>query len=320
VREFFEFKARALGIEEFKSFDFLAPLQGSPQKHPFGMSKELVLEAFGRFDPELRDIAERFFEGRIDAYPRAGKYGGAYCWSINPDDPAFILLNHNDRLDDVFTLAHELGHGVHAELMRSQPPVNYGHSTPLAETASVFAEMLLADFLLERADASTKRELLCQLLEKAASTLYRQVQITRWEILAHEERAKGVVSSQRYGELWLEIYRDTFGDAMQSIPEDCWGWIGIPHVIRHRFYCYSYAFGMLLVLALFKRYKLEGSSFVPKFKALLASGRSATPQELLARLDIDTRDPTFWQGGFDVIKGWLEELKAGEKVKGERSK
>jgi oligoendopeptidase F len=315
VREFFEFKARALGIKDFKSFDFLAPIQGSQEKYPFAKSKDLVLEAFRRFDPGLLGIVEGFFEGRIDAYPRAGKYGGAYCWGSNPNDPAFILLNHNNRLDDVFTLAHELGHGIHTELLRSQPPVNYGHSTPLAETASIFSEMLLADLLLERADPTTKRMLLCELLEKAASTLYRQVMITRWEILAHEERAKGVVSSQRYGELWLEIYCDTFGDAMQPIPEDQWGWIAIPHVIRHRFYCYSYAFGMLLVLALYQRYKLEGANFVPKFKALLASGCSATPQELLARLEIDTRDPTFWQGGFDVIKGWLEELKVGENAK-----
>ncbi len=309
IRKFFEFKARSLNIEDFSTFDFIAPMTSASKTYPFEYSKALVLEAFSRFDPELTAIAQGYFEGRIDAHPRAGKYSGAYCWPSNPGDPAFILLNHSDQLDDVFTLAHELGHGVHAELSRSQPPVNFGHTTPLAETASVFAEMLLADLLLERADADTKRELLVGLLEKAAGTIYRQVLITRWELLAHAERANGVVSSERYGQLWLETYADVYGDALRTTDEDHWGWIAIPHVIRHRFYCYSYAFGMLLVLALYRRYKLEGASFVPKYKALLASGCSASPQELLAKLEIDTRDPGFWQSGFDVIHGWFEELK-----------
>jgi oligoendopeptidase F len=272
--------------------------------------RTLVLQAFAGFDKELQDLAADFFNGRIDTHSRVGKRGGAYCWGSNPYDPAFILLNHNDRLDDVFTLAHELGHGVHHELSRQQKPVSSGHTTSLAETASTFAEMLLADVLLEKADPKQKREILSGLLEKAAGTLYRQVQITQWEIAAHSERAKGVVSSARYGELWLEKFKDFFGDAVQPVDGDVWAWASIPHVLNYRFYCYSYAFGMLLVLALYQQYKREGAaSFAPKYKRLLASGSRAKPAELLAEMGINTRDPAFWDGGFALVRGWLEEFK-----------
>jgi oligoendopeptidase F len=310
LQEYCREKAKILGIEDFSSFDVLAPLEASSEKFDIEHGRTLVLESFGRFDGELQTLAADFFEGRIDTFPKVGKRGGAYCWGTNPADPAFILLNHNDRLDDVFTLAHELGHGVHHELSRVQKPVNSGHTTSLAETASTFAEMLLADVLLEQATTSQKREILSGLLEKAAGTLYRQVQITRWELAAHSERAKGVVSSQRYGQLWLETFKDFFGDAVQPVAGDAWAWSSIPHVLNYRFYCYSYAFGMLLVLALYQQYKKEGAaSFAPKYKRLLASGNRAKPAELLAEMGINTRDPAFWDSGFAVVRGWLEEFK-----------
>jgi oligoendopeptidase F len=303
-------KAKILGIEDFSSFDILAPIEAGNEKFDIEQGRTLVLEAFGRFDPELQSLAADFFLGRIDTFPRVGKRGGAYCWGTNPNDHAFILLNHNDRLDDVFTLAHELGHGVHHELSRVQKPVNSGHTTSLAETASTFAEMLLADVLLEQASPSQKREILSGLLEKAAGTLYRQVQITQWELAAHNERAKGVVSSQRYGELWLEKFKDFYGDAVQPVAGDVWAWSSIPHVLNYRFYCYSYAFGMLLVLALYQQYKREGAAtFAPKYKRLLSSGNRAKPAELLAEIGINTRDPAFWESGFAVVRGWLEEFK-----------
>ena len=234
-----------------------------------------------------------------------------FCSSFDPRESAFILLNFNSRLDDVFTLAHELGHGLHAELSRSQRPANFGHSTPLAETASIFCEMLLADHLLKGADDATRRNILQDLLEKASTTLFRQVQITQWELAAHAERAKGMVSSERYGQLWLETYAQTYGDAVQPTPADCWGWIVIPHVVSYRFYCYSYAYGMLIVLSLFNLYKRQGAAdFAPKYLEFLSSGESATPQELMQRLGVDLSDTTFWNGGFAVIEGWLEQFRA----------
>jgi oligoendopeptidase F len=311
LQEFFTVKAKVLGISDFSSFDMLAPLEAVDDNVEFAKGKELVLEAFGRFDKELHDLSLDFFNGRIDVKSRAGKRGGAYCWGTNPNDPAFILLNYNDRLDDVFTLAHELGHGVHHELSRIQKPVNSGHTTSLAETASTFAEMLLADVLLETATPIQKRDILAGLLEKAAGTLFRQVQITQWELKAHEERARGVVSSQRYSEIWLETCKAMYGDAVQFTDGDAWAWASIPHTLNYRFYCYSYAFGMLLVLALYQQYKLEGAnSFAPKYKRFLASGNKASPAELLGELGINTKDPSFWESGFAVVKDWLVQFKA----------
>jgi oligoendopeptidase F len=311
LQEFFRLKAKALDLSDFSSFDMLAPLTNDTRPYPYTESQQLVLEAFAKFHPRAVEITQGFFDGnRVDVNPRAGKRGGAYCSSFDPRDPAFLLLNHNDRLDDVFTLAHELGHGIHAELSRTQNPTNAGHSTPLAETASIFCEMLLADHLLENADDATRRNLLQDLLEKAATTLYRQVQITRWELLAHAERAKGIVTSGRYGELWLESFKDTYGDAVKPTDGDRWGWIGIPHVVNYRFYCYSYAYGMLIVLSLYNLYKEQGSSFAPKYLEFLSAGERASPQALMADLGVDLNDPGFWNGGFKVIEGWLEGFRA----------
>jgi oligoendopeptidase F len=311
IQEFFGIKAKLLGITDFSSFDILAPLEAVDEIFSFPQGQELVLKAFENLDPTIKDLAADFFNGRIDVLPRGGKRGGAYCWGSNPADPAFILLNYNERMDDVFTLAHELGHGVHHELSRIQKPVNSGHTTSLAETASTFAEMLLADVLLETATPIQKREILAGLLEKAASTLFRQVQITQWELKAHTERGQGVVSSARYSELWLETLKDIYGQSVQFTEGDKWAWASIPHTLNYRFYCYSYAFGMLLVLALYQQYKLEGAAtFAPKYKRFLASGNKASPAVLLAELGIDTKDPKFWESGFAVVKSWCDQFKA----------
>ena len=311
LQEFFKLKAKVLGIEDFMSYDILAPLTADSKAYPYAEAQALVLEAFAAFDPRMVQITRGFFDGgRVDVPPRPGKCGGAYCSGFDPREPAFLLLNHNDRLDDVFTLAHELGHGIHAELSRVQRPSNFGHSTPLAETASIFCEMLLADHLLNGADDATRRNILQDLLEKASTTLFRQVQITQWELGAHALRAQGIVSSERYGQLWLNTFAQTYGDAVQPTPADRWGWIVIPHVINYRFYCYSYAYGMLIVLALYNLYKQQGAAvFAPKYLEFLSSGESATPQELMQRLGVDLDDPEFWNGGFAVIKDWLEQFK-----------
>lgn len=311
VQAYYPLKARLLGITEFMSFDTLAPFEDSPKRYSFPEARDLVLEAVNAFSPELAALCTAFFdEHRIDVLPRPGKRGGAFCSSFCPDDHAFILTNFNGRLDDVFTLAHELGHGVHAELSRTQNATNFGHSLPLAETASTFLEMVLLDHLMKRADERTRRDLLANLLEDAIGTIYRQVQITRWEQLAHAERALGVVSSGRYGELWLETYRRIYGDAVAPTALDQWGWIGIPHVVGSRFYCYSYAFGNLLVYALYERYRQEGQAFVPKYLEFLSAGESDTPEALVAKLGVDVVDVNFWQSGFEFLKRQLGAFQA----------
>jgi oligoendopeptidase F len=310
LQEFFLVKAKVLGIPDFSSFDMLAPLETSETTYTYEQAQKLILEAFARFSPKLEEIAQAFFEeNRVDLNPRAGKRGGAFCSSFTPSHHAYILTNYTGKLDDVFTLAHELGHGIHAELSRSLKMVNFGHSLPLAETASVFCEMLLMDYLLEISPASDRRALIAKLLEDVASTCYRQIQITRWEQLAHQERASGIVSSARYSELWLETVKRFYGDTVKQTDGDRLGWIGIPHVVSYRFYCYAYAFGMLLVFALFRQYKRKGASFVPKYLKFLSSGESASPEELVAQMEVQLSDPNFWQNGFDYVSELLEEFK-----------
>jgi oligoendopeptidase F len=310
LQEFFQVKAKVLGIGDFSSFDMYAPLEASETKYTYEQAQSLILKAFARFSPTLEALALAFFkENRIDLNPREGKRGGAFCSSFTPTHNAYILTNFTGKLDDVFTLAHELGHGVHAELSRGLKMVNYGHSLPLAETASVFCEMILMDYLLEVAPVNERRALVAKLLEDVASTCYRQIQITRWEQLAHQERAKGVVSSQRYSELWSDTIKRFYGDSVIQTSGDRWGWIGIPHVISYRFYCYAYAFGMLMVFALFRQYKLEGESFVPKYIKFLSSGQIANPEELVAGMGVNLSDQNFWQNGFDYVAELLEEFK-----------
>jgi oligoendopeptidase F len=310
LQDFFQTKAKVLGISDFSSFDMYAPLEASETKYTYEQAQQLILKAFARFSPKLEALALAFFkEQRVDLNPRDGKRGGAFCSSFTPTHNAYILMNFTGKLDDVFTLAHELGHGVHAELSRSLKMVNFGHSLPLAETASVFCEMLLMDYLLETAPVSERRALIAKQLEDVASTCFRQIQITRWEQLAHAERAKSIVSSARYCELWSDTVKRFYGDSVAQTEGDRWGWIGIPHVVSYRFYCYAYAFGMLMVFALYRQYKLEGEAFVPKYIKFLSSGQSTNPEKLVSQMGMNLSDANFWQNGFDYVAELLEEFK-----------
>ncbi len=309
LQQYFSWKAKRLGITDFSTIDLLAPLAENPKTYGFDEAKTLVLRAFARFHPDFEKLARAFFdEGRIDVRPRPGKRGGAFCSSFSPHDHAYVLLNYQDRLDDVMTLAHELGHGLHAELSRVQNPTNYGHSTPLAETASIFCEMLVVDALLENADAETQRDMAAHVLEDAAATIYRQIHITTWEQKAHAECAMGIVTSARFSELWLAEFKKYYGDVVAPTPGDAWGWIGIPHVIGYRFYCYSYAFGNLLVFALYQRYKTEGPEFAARYHKFLSAGEKADPVALVSELGVDLNDQDFWQSGFDYLRSLLKLL------------
>jgi oligoendopeptidase F len=209
----------------------------------------------------------------------------------------------------VATLAHELGHGVHFVLSGGQNLFHYNAPLPFAETASVFGEMLLTRHLLDREqDPRVKIELLCAKLEDIIATTFRQNVLTRFEIASHQRRAQGLLSPDDYSELWWKHNAALFGDAVTMIPAYRWGWSYIGHFIHARFYCYSYVFGELLVLALYRKYKEEGAAFVPRYLDLLRGGGSRPPQELLDPLGIDLTDPEFWQKGYDFVAELLEEL------------
>ena len=308
AQRWYAYKAAVLSLPDFSSFDTLAPLDSTPRPVTFEEARDMVLQAMNAFSPRAGEIASQFFAGRIDVLPRPGKRGGAFCSSFAPHEHAFVLTNFNGRLDDAFTLAHELGHGLHAELGRDQRLVNYGHSLPLAETASTFNEMLLADWLLKDADESVRRDLMAQRVQDAVNTILRQVQITRWEQRAHEARAAGVVTSDGYSELWMREWTKLHGDSVAPVPGERWGWSVIPHVVNSRFYCYSYAFGMLLVMALFQQYTANKTEFVPRYLDFLAASNSRTPTDLLAGLGVNAQDPRFWQGGFDYLWSVLSDL------------
>ncbi len=311
ARDYFRLKQQLLGLAEMKNTDLYAPLGQSRRSVAFGEARELVLTAFAGFSPALAETAAAFFdERRIDVAPRPGKTGGAFCMGMMPDQAPYVLLNYTGNLRDVATLAHELGHGVHFALAQQQNLFHYNAPLPFAETASVFGEMLLTRHLLEReSDPQVKIELLCAKLEDIIATTFRQTVLTRFELAAHRQRAEGLLSPDDYGRLWWEENAKLFGDAVTMIEPYRWGWSYISHFIHARFYCYSYVFGELLVLALYQKYLEEGSAFVPKYLELLSQGGSRKPQEMLAPLGIDLAGPDFWQKGYDFVRGLLEELR-----------
>ncbi len=317
AQEYFELKRQLLGLEQMKNTDIYAPLGGESRQVPFAEAEALVLEAFGGFSPQLAELAQGFFaERRIDLLPKAGKTGGAFCMGMMPGYDPYVLLNYTGNLRDVSTLAHELGHGVHYALAQKQNLFHYHASLPFAETASVFGEMLLTRHLLDREqDRQVKIELLCAKLEDIIATTFRQNALTRFELAAHKKRAEGLLSPEEYCELWWAENARLFGDSVTMIEPYRWGWSYIGHFIHSRFYCYSYVFGELLVLALYQRYLEEGTSFVPKYLELLSKGGSQAPDVLLKPLGIDLARPDFWQKGYDFVRGLLEELRGLVEVK-----
>jgi oligoendopeptidase F len=291
AQEYFRLKARLLGLDTLKNTD-------------------LILTAFGSFNEQFAALAADFFHKRwIDAEVRAGKRGGAFCAALTPTHHPYILSSYNGTSRDVSTLAHELGHGIHYSLARKQKLMNYDAPLVLAETASVFAEIVLTRHLLaETKNPAARRALLCDLLEEIYGTVFRQTALTRFEMAGHQQRRSGQLSADDIGALWLQEQRKLFGDSVEMIPAYRWGWTYISHFIHSRFYCYSYSFGELLTLALFQRYLDEGEAFVPSYMRLLESGGSQRPEQALARIGIDINQPEFWDRGFRVIQGFLTDL------------
>jgi oligoendopeptidase F len=311
AREYFRLKARLMKMPKLKNSDIYAPIGETYKKYSFEEACELVLDAYGNFDTEFRDIVAAFFsERRVDAMPRTGKSGGAFCMGMTPSLPPYVLLNFTGNLRDVATIAHELGHGLHFVLAQRQTMLNYHAPLPLAETASVFGEMLLTRFLLEKEkDPAIKISLLCAKIEDIIATTFRQNVLTRFEEQMHLERKNGLLVSSHLADLWWRENGKLYGDAVEMIEPYRWGWSYISHFIHARFYCYSYTFAELVVLSLYQKYLLEGASFIPGYKAILSSGGSLSPSDTVKQAGIDFGDPGFWQQGYDFLAGLIEELK-----------
>jgi oligoendopeptidase F len=311
AQRYYRWKTSALGVEKLWSSDLSAPL---PEKEAEAITweetKELVISSFADFHPSFAKIAtELLDEGRVDARPRQGKSGGAFCMGAAPTLPVYVLTNFTGKLRDAATLAHELGHAVHFTLAQKQPLLEYGPVLPLAETASVFGELLLTRKLLGRKmDRASKRALLAERIEDVLATTFRQTMYTDFELEAHKLTANEFVTPETFCGLWEKRLSELYGDTVETLEATKWSWSAIPHFIHTRFYCYAYTFGELLVLALYGRYEEEGEAFAPKLIEILAAGGSKRPQELVASLGYDLEDPNFWAGGYRVLEKLIGEL------------
>ena len=310
VQRYYRLKGRLLGLDRLVDYDRYAPIGEATGERSFDEARRIVLDAYRDFSPQMAEVAGRFFEERwIDAELRAGKRGGAFSASTVPSAHPYVLLNYTGNLRDVMTVAHELGHGVHQYLARDQGL--FEQDTPLttAETASVFGEMLVFRRLMkEESDPKVRLALLCGKIEDAFATVFRQVVMTRFEEKLHAARRdEGELPMPRINELWLEANGPMHGDAVELSEDYAWWWLYIPHFVHSPFYCYAYAFGELLVLALVRQYDEQGAAFVPKYLELLGSGGSASPPELLARVGLDITDPGFWEGGLALLEEMVAE-------------
>ena len=311
VRRYYTLKRELLGYRGFYDYDRYAPLGSEREQVPWEKAKEIVLSSFGEFSSEMEKTASLFFEKNwIDAELRDGKRGGAFSHGTVPGAHPYVFMNYTGKPRDVMILAHELGHGVHQYLSRRQ---GYFHAhTPLttAETASVFAEMLVFHRLKEEEGEKEGRlVLVAEKLEDIMATVFRQVVLTRFEQSLHRERrGKGELATARVNELWIEANRDMFGDSVSLTENYAYWWLYIPHFIHSPFYCYAYSFGELLTLALYGMFLERGRSFVPDYMRLLRSGGSASPSELLLGVGVDINDPDFWQAGLDVIGAMVDEV------------
>jgi oligoendopeptidase F len=310
VSRYYKIKREILGVEKLMLFDRYAPLFDAVSVVLWNEARDIVLESFGAFSPVMRDVAAEFYEkGWIDAAPRPGKRGGAFCAYATPDLHPFILMSYLERGRDVTTIAHELGHGVHAWLSRCQSFFNYHGTLPLAELASTFCEMLVFQNVRKRVDPKQGLALLGGKIEDTFATIFRQATMYRFEQRIHEHRrVKGELTSEQFGDYWQSAIQAMFGDSMELGDDHRIWWSYIGHFVGTPFYVYAYSFGELLALSLYQMSRENGPDFAEKYLAMLRCGGSLSPHELMAKVDVDLDDPKFWQGGVDFVKSEVDDF------------
>jgi oligoendopeptidase F len=310
-QRFFKLKAKWLKVDKLRRYDIYAPVAEADKEYAYGDAIQMVLESFNDFSPKTAALAKRVFdEDHIDSSVRKGKSGGAFCSSGDPAVTPFVLVNYNGKANDVGTLAHELGHAIHAMLAEKHNVFHFHSSLPLAETASTFSEMLLLDRLLEEeTDEAVRRDILFSQINDAYATIMRQIFFALFEREAHEMIAKDA-SVEDLADAYMKNLETQFGDSLVIGEEFRWEWVSIPHIYDVPFYVYAYAFGQLLVLALYQQYKQEGETFIPRYLEILSAGGSMPPVEILDRTGVDVRKAEFWQGGFDVLAKLVDDLEA----------
>lgn len=309
AQRWFRAKAVLLGLDVLDLGDQYAPL-GEARTVSYDEGRSLVDSAFAGFSPEVREIAEAFFtEQRVDAEPRVGKRGGAFCAPVAQDASPYVLLNYTDNMNDVLTIAHELGHGMHFQLShRAQSPHSAHTGVALAEVPSTFAEFVAYDHLLaNESDPGTRLALTAARCEGNFATIFRQTVLARYEQRAYALRAGSqALTADRLGEIWIEQNARYYGDSMR-LPEGYrLGWSYIPHFISTRFYTYAYVFAKLVALALYGVWREQGEAFVPRYLEFLAAGGSAAPAELLSALGVDLAGVEIWDIAFAELERMID--------------
>ena len=313
---YYALKARWFGKKRLPYWDRNAPLPQVPTRTVgWTEARNTVLTAYGAFSPKMAAIAERFFdESWIDAPVRPGKAPGAFAHPTTPSAHPYVLLNYQGKPRDVMTLAHELGHGVHQVLAAPNGALMAPTPLTLAETASVFGEMLTFRKLLAATrDKKERKAMLAAKVEDMINTVVRQIAFYTFERAIHTERKSGELTADRIGELWLDVQRESLGPAIELKPDYVTFWAYIPHFIHSPFYVYAYAFGDCLVNSLYAVYEHAADGFAERYLAMLAAGGTKHHTELLAPFGLDARDPSFWQGGLGVIERMIEELESLER-------
>jgi oligoendopeptidase F len=319
ARRWYRLKARLLGLERLADYDRMAAISQDEITFSFAQAREIVLDCYSSFSPELGEQARRFFVGhQIDAPVRPAKRGGAFCASAVPSVHPYVMLNYTARRRDVLTLAHELGHGVHFALAARQGIFHQSTPLTLAETASVFGETVVFGRLLAEDSAPASRlALLAENLEDTIATVFRQVAMNRFEDLVHTtRREQGELSVDRFGELWAASQAEMLGDSVELTEGYRSWWSYIHHFMGSPGYVYAYAYGQLLALSVYEQYERIGPEFVPRYLELLAAGGSRSPEELGRIVGVDLADPGFWEAGLDLVERQLLDAEAAARDAG----
>lgn len=313
-QRYFKEKAAMIGLRKLHRYHLYAPLTLSErdrERFSYQNAVSTVIDTFSDFDARFGKFATKVFnEKHVDSEIRKAKQGGAFCYTITPKLTPYVLLNFDSRIRDVSTMAHELGHAIHS-MAASDKPISVAHAPlPLAETASVFAEILLNDRLRSKLTRGQKTILLASQIDDMYATIMRQAYFTLFEIEAHKSITEKNANINEVSDLYLRNLEDQFGDSVTVSDDFRWEWLYIPHLYHTPFYCYAYSFGNLLVLSLYHQFRKEGkSSFIPKYYKLLSSGGSRKTEEILSDIGIDISSRDFWQQGFDLVEKNVQELR-----------
>ncbi len=310
--QYFREKAKILNVNKLERYHLYAPLKSQNQeKITYGEALKMVLEAFNDFHPEFKAIVQNLVTKKhIHSKLQDNKQGGAFCSTISPTVDPFVLLNFDGTLRDISTMAHEFGHAIHSVLAADKPISVQHPSLPLAETASVFGEMILNDRLLDQVKKKDKKLMLAEQIDDFYATIMRQAYFTIFEISAHEMIGKNSATSiDELSETYMDNLREQFGNSLKVTDDFKYEWLYIPHFYHSPFYCYAYSFGNLLVMSLYQQFKNEGKEFIPNYISILSAGGSKKPEDLLLSRGIDISKQDFWQRGFDLVSDKINELK-----------